>query len=201
MLWLYGNGYGMAYLRIRPYILPWPIQKYVTLQMSYSDNYWMMEGGHFLIHMQKTGPKLAIFHGFFGQNVKNSGLPLWKLAAGLGGSGADRGKTWSCFMWISIETHINWSHSYFISVKLIVDSSKFRNNVAGSTGEGIYLTDLNQISNSVFNMNDAKLGGSIYLSIVSKGGQRQAGEPAPLVWAFALGTDLPQPLHTNLHFS
>ncbi len=23
-----------------------------------------MEGGHFLIHMQKTGPKLAIFHGF-----------------------------------------------------------------------------------------------------------------------------------------
>ena len=47
-----------------------------------------MERGHFLIDMQKTGPKLAIFHGFFGQNVKKSGLLDWKLAEGLWGAGA-----------------------------------------------------------------------------------------------------------------
>ena len=35
----------------------------------------MVERGHFLIDMQKTGPKLAIFHGFFGQNVKK----IWPL--------------------------------------------------------------------------------------------------------------------------
>ena len=33
----------------------------------------------------KTGPKLDIFHTFFGQDVQNPGLPLWKLAEGLGG--------------------------------------------------------------------------------------------------------------------
>ena len=43
----------------------------------------MMEGGHFLIHMQKTGPKLAIFHGFWPFLKKFRPLDLKKLG-GLG---------------------------------------------------------------------------------------------------------------------
>ena len=36
-----------------------------------------MEEGHFLIHMQKTGPKLAIFHVFFAHFWKNSDLSIF----------------------------------------------------------------------------------------------------------------------------
>ena len=49
-----------------------------------------------------------------------------------------------------------------------------------------------------------KFGGlsrGVFACFCAPGGQRQVGEPAPLVRALALGTDHPQPLHTNLHFS
>ena len=51
------------------------LEKSDTLQCHFAvTDDLMMERGHFLNDMQKTGPKLAIFHGFFGQNVKKSGL-------------------------------------------------------------------------------------------------------------------------------
>ena len=49
--------------------------KITYMTMSSCGNYWMMERGHFLIDMQKTGPKLAIFYVFFlAKMSKNSGL-------------------------------------------------------------------------------------------------------------------------------
>ena len=48
-----------------------------------------MEGGYFLIDMQRTGPKLAIFHVFFGfgflrQNVKKNWPLRLKIKSELG---------------------------------------------------------------------------------------------------------------------
>ena len=51
--------------------------------MSSCGNDWMMQRGRFLIDMQKTGPKLTIFHGFYGQNVKKFqplDLKKWKTS-------------------------------------------------------------------------------------------------------------------------
>lgn len=77
------NWSTMAYLRIWPNILHWNrvfyLEKLATSKFPNVLHYWIMLGDHFLIHMQKTGPKLALFHEFFGQNVKNSGLAFEKI--------------------------------------------------------------------------------------------------------------------------
>ena len=77
---------SMAYLNTALYVT-----EIATLLFLYGHlrNYfaittdWMMVGGHFLIDMQWTGPKLGIFHGFFGFVIlakmsKKIGLLDWK---------------------------------------------------------------------------------------------------------------------------